>query len=232
MLTNSRPRHGVFACLGAVIAVAASTSSARAELPYGIVTVNATASELVSAGYTQVGTAPFISERAGDCFVNGCFSLAGTSGILPNRGFLTFQFRDFVNSPTYYNGLFSVLDVDYGSTGLTRDALIGLINAQTSYTGVTALTASQANNAQGTCGFSEWLNPSLLNSVVLNWQPVPAPSTGIGLSQTYVIGWDLDNAQPPLFMGGGLSLNGAFAVPAPGAIALFAITGLARRRRR
>jgi len=166
--------------------------------------------------------------------VNGCFTLAGTAGTLPNRGFLTFQFNDFVNSPTYYNGLFSVLDVRYGDSGLTRDSLIGLINNQTTITGVTALTASQANNAQGTCGFNEWLNPALLNSVILNWQPNPAPSTGIGLSQIFTVAWNLDAAvQPPLAgSGSGLSLGGAYAVPAPSAIAVLAICGLATRRRR
>jgi MYXO-CTERM domain-containing protein len=222
----------IFAGISSLLLAGVWALPAQADVSNTIVQVNATATELLAAGYSQVGTAPFISERAGDCFVNGCFSLAGTAGMLPNRGFLTFQFRDFVNSPMYYNGLFSVLDVNYGASGLTRDALIGLINAQSSTTGVTALTTAQANNAQGTCSFNEWLNPALLNSVVLNWQPNPAPATGIGLGQIYTVAWDLDSAVPPGFQGSGVSLGGAYAVPAPSALALLALGGLAARRRR
>jgi hypothetical protein len=207
-------------------------SNAFAGVSYGIITVDASASALAGAGYTQVGTSPFISQRAGECFVNGCYTLVGASGVLPTRGFLAFQFKDFVNSPLYYNGLFSVLDIDYGSSGLNRDAFIGLINAQTSFTGVTAMTASEANNAQGTCSFTEWLSPSLANSVIVNWRPDPAPATALGLSQTFILGWDLDSALPPLLTGSGLGLNGVYAVPAPSVLALVALGGFVGRRRR
>jgi hypothetical protein len=151
---RARFGRGLSLMASSVIALAVAPN-VLAGFEYGIVTVNASASQLTGAGYTQVGTT-FISQRAGDCFVNGCFTLVGASGVLPTRGFIAFQFEDFVNSPTYYNGMFSILDIDYGSTGLNRDAFIALINAQTSFTGVTAMTTGQANNAQGTCSFSEW----------------------------------------------------------------------------
>jgi hypothetical protein len=227
---RARFGRGLSLMASSVIALAVAPN-VLAGFEYGIVTVNASASQLTGAGYTQVGTT-FISQRAGDCFVNGCFTLAGASGVLPTRGFIAFQFEDFVNSPTYYNGMFSILDIDYGSTGLNRDAFIALINAQTSFTGVTAMTTGQANNAQGTCSFSEWLSPSLANSVVVNWQPDPAPATALGLSQEFVIGWDLDSALPPLLTGSGLGLNGVYAVPAPSALAILALGGLVGRRRR
>jgi len=223
--------RGVGIILVSFAALGVGSTSAYAGVTNTIVQVGATSAELLEAGYSQVGTGPFVSERAGECFVNGCFTLVGASGDLALRGFLTFQFNDFVNSPTYYNGLFAVLDIDFSASALTRNLLIQLINAETSVTGVSAMTTAQANNAQGTCPFSEWLNPSLLNSVVLNWQPTPAPATGSGLSQVFVIAWDLDSSDAAL-VGGQLGLNGAFVVPAPGAIGFVAFGGLFARRRR
>jgi hypothetical protein len=54
----------------------------------------------------------------------------------------------------------------------------------------------------------------------------------VGLSQEFVIGWDLDSALPPLLTGSGLGLNGVYAVPAPSALAILALGGLVGRRRR
>lgn len=213
----------------ALAGVVAATASAQ--VSNTIVQVNATSAQLDTAGFTRVGSVPFISERAGECFVNGCFTTVGTSGSLASKGYFQFQFQDFVNSPTYYNGLYAILDVNYGSSSINRDALIGLINGQTATTGVMAMLPTQASDLQGSSYFNEWLSPNLQDAVVLRWQPNPAPQTGLGLTGVYTFAWDVTGVQG--FMGGSaLSVDGIYGVPAPGAIGLLALSGLIGRRRR
>lgn len=212
--------------LAGVVAAAAS-----AQVSNTIVQVNATSAQLDTAGFTRVGSVPFISERAGECFVNGCFTTVGLSGTIADKGYFQFQFRDFVNNPTYYNGLYAILDVNYGSSSINRDALIGLINGQTATTGVMAMLPTQASDLQGSSYFNEWLPTSLQDAVVLRWQPNPAPQTGLGLTGVYTFAWDVTGVQG--FMGGSaLSVDGIYGVPAPGAIGLLALSGLIGRRRR
>ncbi|MEY5031537.1 MAG: hypothetical protein RL354_568, partial [Planctomycetota bacterium] len=114
-----------------------------AQVTNTIVQVQASTGQLDAAGFTRVGTQPFVSERAGECFVNGCFTTVGTSGSLAAKGYFQFQFNDYVYNPAYYSGVYSILDVNFGSSGMTRDTLIGMINAETATTGVTALLPSQ-----------------------------------------------------------------------------------------
>lgn len=89
---------------------------ASAQVTSTIVQVNATSAEFDAAGFSRVGLTPFVSQRAGECYVNGCFTTVGASGPLATKGYFQFQFQDFVNNPTYYNGMFAILDVNYGST--------------------------------------------------------------------------------------------------------------------
>lgn len=213
------------ALAGAVVA------SASAQVTSSIVQVNATGAQLDAAGFTRVGTVPFVSQRAGECYVNGCFTTVGTSGVLADRGYLEFQFLDFVNNPNYYSGVFAILDVNYGSSAITRNALIASINAQTLTTGVTAMLPTQASDLQGSSYFSDWLPASLQDSVVLRWQPNPAPQTAFGLSSVFTFAWDVGLVQG-FTAGNGLSVDGVYGVPAPGAIGLLAIGGLIGRRRR
>lgn len=205
--------------------------TASAQVSNTIVQVNATTAQLDAAGFARVGTVPFISERAGECYVNGCFTTVGTSGSIASKGYFQFQFQDFVNNPTYYNGLYAILDVNYGSSAINRDALIGLINGQTATTGVMAMLPTQASDLQGSSYFNEWLPTSLQDAVILRWQPNPAPQTALGLSSVYTFAWDVTGVQG--FMGGSaLSVDGIYGVPAPGAIGLLALSGLIGRRRR
>ena len=195
-------------------------ASSSAAVTSSIVQVNASSAELLVAGYTQVGTSA----------VNGCFTLAGTGGTLATKGFFEFQFENFINNPTYYNGLYSIFDVGYGTSGMTRDTLIGLINAQTATTGVTAMLPTQASDALSSSYFSEWLPANLQDSVVLRWQPNPAPQTASGLSAAFVVAWDLTAVNG--FGGSQLALDGMYGVPGPGALGLLALGGLLGRRRR
>jgi hypothetical protein len=215
--------------LGLALAGAVCAASS-AQVTNTIVQVQASSSQLDAAGFTRVGTQPFISERAGECFVNGCFTTVGTSGTLATKGYFQFQFNDFVYSPTYYNGLYSILDVNYGTSGMTRETLIGLINAETGTTGVTALLPSQASDAQSTSFFNEWLPTSLQDAIVLRWQPNPAPATALGLSSVFTFAWDVTGVSA--LGGSGLGVDGIYGVPSPGAIALLGLAGLAGRRRR
>jgi hypothetical protein len=203
---------------------------ASAQVTNTIVQVNATGAQLEASGFTRVGLEPFVSQRAGECYVNGCFTTAGTSGTLATKGYFEFQFLDFVNNPNYFNGLYSILDVNYGATGLSRDGLISLINAETAVTGVTALLPSQASDAQSSSFFNEWLSADLQDAIVLRWQPINSPATASGLSSVYTFAWDVTAIAP--FTGAGLGVDGVYGLPAPGALGLLGLAGLLGRRRR
>lgn len=218
-------------CVFAAVIAGSATAMASAEFTDSIVQVNATAQELLDNGFTQVGSSPFISYPDEQCAAQGCVTLAGTSGPLPLKGFIEFQFEDFTLSKEFYNGLYMVLDISYGSSGLTREILMDQINDETAATSVVAQTPSEANNAQGTCSFDSWMPAELLDSIVCNWVPDDAPTTP-GLSQVFRFAWNLADLE--WFNGGGISLDGAYGLPAPGALGLFAMSGLipTRRRRR
>jgi hypothetical protein len=202
--------------------------SANADLTDTIAQVNATASQLEEAGYTRVGTGPFVSNPAGDCAINGCVDLIGASGVLPTKGFFEFQFFNYQFSPAYYSGLFAILNIDFSASTITPQSFIGQVNAQTGMTGITAMTTAQAADAQNTSQFDEWLPGDLQASIVFKWTPLNPP-TGSGLSQIFTFAWDLNDATA---FNNGLSLNGAFGVPTPGAIALLGLAGFVARRRR
>ena len=208
----------------------ACTAVSFAECTDTIVQVNATAQELVDEGFTQVGTGPFQSYPDPDCAALSCMLLAGTSGPMPLKGFFEFQLNDFTYNPIYYNGLFTILNVTYGSSGFTRDILIDRINLETGLTGITAMTPSEATNGAGTCPFTNWLPSELLGAIIFNWNPDIIPETP--LSEVYRFAWNLEDLAPP-FMGNGLGVDGAYGIPAPGALGLMALAGLlpARRRR-
>jgi hypothetical protein len=205
-------------------------SVASAQVTTTIVQVNATGAQLETAGFTRVGLEPFVSQRAGECYVNGCFTTAGISGTLATKGYFEFQFLDFVNNPNYYNGLYTVLDVNYGATGMTRDGLIALINAETGTTGVTALLPTQASDGQASSFFNQWLSADLQDAIVLRWLPANAPATGSGLSSVYTFAWDVTGVST--FTGAGLGVDGVYGLPAPGAVGLLGLAGLFGRRRR
>ncbi|MFM7134989.1 MAG: hypothetical protein ACKO0W_11805 [Planctomycetota bacterium] len=202
-------------------------SVASADVTNTIVQVNATAAELTAAGFVDVGDGSIALSVGTECVADGCFTLAGYAGNLAERGYFQFRFQDF--NYANYSGLFTVLDLNYGTSGFSRDIMIGLINAQTSTTGVTALLPSQAGNSF--CKFDDFLEPSLLDAIVLNWFPSPGPSTP-GLSQAFTFAWDVTGVGGFGFGDNGISVDGVYGVPAPGAIALLAFAGLAGRRRR
>lgn len=203
-------------------------SSAHASLTDTIAQVNATAAELDEAGYARVGTGPFVSGPAGECFVLGCYDLVGTAGVLPTKGYFQFQFNNYVYNPSYYSGLFAILNINFSGSTITPQSFINQTNAQTATTGITAMFTNQASDAQGTSTFNEWLPTDLDASIVFKWMPASPPS-GPGLSEVYTFAWDLNDATA---FNNGLTLGGVYGVPTPGAIALLAAAGLVGRRRR
>ena len=216
-------RTGFIAALSVLVAATA----AHAELTNTIAQVNATASELDEAGYARVGTSPFISGPAGECFVLGCYDLVGAAGALPTKGYFQFRFNNYVYNPTYYSGLFSLLNIDFSGSAITPQSFINQVNAQTGITGITAMTTAQASDAQNTSQFDEWLPGDLQASIVFRWTP-PTPPSGFGLSEIYTFAGDLNDATAF----NGLTLNGVYGVPTPGAMALLVAAGLVARRRR
>jgi len=213
----------------ALVAVSAMAvvGSAHAELTNTIAQSNATASELDEGGYARVGTGPFVSQPSGECAVLGCVDLVGATGVLPTKGYFQFQFNDYTYNPAYYSGLFAILNINFSGSSITPQSFINQVNAQTGITGITAMTASQAADAQNTSQFEDWLPTDLQASIIFNWTPATPPS-GPGLSEVYTFARDLNDATAF----NGLSLNGVFGVPTPGAVALLAAAGLVSRRRR
>ena len=130
-------------------------------------------------------------------------------------------------SPIYYSGLFAILNIDFGASTITPQSFIGQVNAQTGLTGITAMTTAQASDAQQTSFFNEWLPGDLQASIVFKWTPLNPP-TSPGLSQIFTFAWDLNDATA---FNNGLSLNGAYGVPTPGALALLGLAGFVGRRR-
>ena len=214
--------------LAACVLGFAFVGTAHATLTDTIAQVNAFAFELDEAGYTRVGSVPFVSGPSGECAENGCFDLVGAAGLLPNKGYLQFQFNNYQFNPVYYSGLFAVLNIDFSGSTITAQSFINQVNAQTGITGITAMTTAQAADAQNTSFFNEWLPTELDSSIVFKWMPANPPSAP-GLSEVFTFAWDLNDATA---FNNGLSLNGAYAVPAPGAMALLAAAGLLGRRRR
>jgi hypothetical protein len=214
--------------LSASIACLAFVGAAHADLTNTIVQVNATAAELEEAGFARVGTGPFVSNPNGECAVNGCVDFVGATGVLPNKGFFQFQFNNYQFNPTYYSGLFAILDINFSGSTVTPQSFINQVNAQTGTTGVTALFANQASDAQNSSTFNEWLPTELQQSIVFRWVP-PSPPSSPGLSEVFTFAWDLNLVTA---FQNGLSLGGVYGVPAPGALALLGLAGLAGRRRR
>lgn len=220
----------IFAFVGGSLALAV-VAAASADVTPSVVQVNASASELISAGFDDVGNGLVYLSVQTACGSSGCFTLAGpdmTSG-LPNKGFFQFQFLDF--NYANYTGLYTVLDIGYGTTGWNRTSMINLINSQTPTTSVLAQLPSQAGNDFSK--FDEWLPEDLQGSIILNWQPSPGPTEG-GLSQIFTFAWDLTVVPPALQGGDSLTVNAVYGVPAPGALALLGLAGIAggsRRRR-
>ena len=215
--------------LVATAAVAALCGVAQADfIPSAIAQVNATEAELDAAGYTRVGTGPFVSGQAGECYVNGCYELVGASGPLPNKGYFQFQFLDYVYNPTYYSGMFAIMNINFSGSTITPTSFISQVNALTAQTGVTAKFTNEASNAQQTSFFDEWLPADLHSAIVFNWTPSSPPSSP-GLSQVFTFAWNLDNVTA---FNNGLTANAIYGVPAPGAIALLGLAGFAGRRRR
>ena len=211
-----------------LLPVLALAAPAQAYLTDTIAQVNANAAELDEAGYIGVGTGPFVSGPSGECAENGCFDLVGASGVLPIKGYFQFQFNNYQFNPTYYSGLFAVLNIDFSGSTITPQSFISQVNAQTGITGITAMTTAQAADAQNTSQFDEWLPGDLQAAIVFQWTPATPPSAP-GLSQVFTFAWDLNDVTA---FNNGLSLGGVYGVPTPGALALLATAGLVARRRR
>jgi hypothetical protein len=213
----------------ATAAVAALCGVAQAEfIPNAIAQVNATEAELLGAGYTRVGTGPFISNPSPECAENGCFEFVGSDGPLPTRGFFQFQFSDYIYNPTYYSGMFAIMNINFGGSTITPASFISQVNALTSQTGITAKFTNEASDATGSSFFDGWLPADLQSAIVFNWIPDSPPSSP-GLSEVFTFAWDLDNVTA---FNNGLTASGIYGVPTPGAIALLGLAGLAGRRRR
>jgi hypothetical protein len=217
--------------LTAYLALLVTGAANASYLSNAIAQVNATVSELEGERPQPRRLGSVCSGPNGECSVNGCVDLVGTNGSLPVKGFFQFQFLNYQYNPVYYSGVFAILDINFSGSTITPQSFINQVNALAGQTGVTALTTGEAADQQNTSQFEEWLPPSLQQSIVFRWNQDAPPTVDpvTGLSDIYTFAWDLTDATA---FQNGLSLGGAFAVPAPGALALLGLAGLAGRRRR
>ena len=209
----------------ATLALVSSASASYVSAGQGQASVDA----LTAAGYYDVTHGqPLVSTPQGACAAIGCMSFEQIDGPLPLKGFFQIQYLDFVN--TNFTGLYGWLQFNYGTSGITQQNIIDSVNAQAIDTGVYALTAQQAGHPD--CHFNDFLPPSMSNSnnVYFNWFPTPQPISP-GLSQVFTFAWDFENYSTG-FVPGGLGITGTGGVPAPGAVALLGLAGLASGRRR
>lgn len=216
-----------YAAIGAAALVTASASASYVSSGQTQASVNA----LLEAGYTAANSTPAISTPvAGSCAAIGCMTFVQVDGPLALKGFYQFQFQDFVN--VNFTGIYGWLQFDYGTSGITQQNIIDSVNAQAVDTGVYAQTAQQAGHPD--CHFNDFLDPSMsnANNVYFVWVPNPAPIAP-GLSQIFTFAWDFSNYSAGYTStSSGLRVTGTGSVPAPGALALVGLAGLAARRRR
>lgn len=209
--------------LAAVLAssVAASALAGATDGPFTY--INTSASAFEAAGFTNLTPdGPVLSFATGDCA--GCYSLAQVPGPgpLPLKAFFSFAFDGGTPATAFSEGLFAVMRFNFSDPAFGVPQFINLVNNQAAE----AYNINYAPNAS--CSFADFLDPTVYNinnTVVFRWVPTSAPSV-------FTFGWDFTGGG---FAGSGfpgMSVEGAGSVPAPGAIGLLALAGLAGRRRR
>lgn len=205
--------------------------------------------QLTNSGYTDMtgsgaGTGGALLSVQTDCGPFGCFTLPQATGLTGNalKGYVRFQFQNF--NYVNYTGMWFWLQFQYTPTNgspttLTttqQNNIMNAVNAQTYGLTGTLVTAYNAQTASAsTDAFANFLPASMSNpdNIFFNWYPTPSGPTTSGLSQVFVFAWDFTNVAT-VAGNSTWAIDGAGAVPAPGAIALLGVSGLlgATRRRR
>lgn len=204
----------------AIVLTAMLSPSALAGLSDGAFTfVNSDASQLSAAGFTNLtSSGPLQSVATGTCA--GCYTMPTIAGPLPLRGF--FQFEIVGGMPLVNDGAFAVLSFNFTDPTFGVNEFISVVNGSAAQ----AYTTGYSPNP--TCSFQDFIDPGIYNAantVVFRWDASPGQSV-------FTFGWDFSGGGGLTQLFPGMSLAGAGGVPAPGAMALLAVAGLAANRRR
>ena len=209
--------------LGAAIA-ATITTSALAGFTDGPYTfIDSTAAELTADGFADVtnGT-PLISYPTGEC--EGCYTMPAISsssfGTIPLKGFIEFEISGGL--PLVNDGLYIIMSFTFNDPSFTRDDMISIVddNAANAYD-------FSYTNPQG-CAVINWVDTSTFdpdNSILFQWNP--SVDSGV-----FTFGWDFSGGGGFGSLFPGLEIDDIGSTPAPGALALLGIAGLAGSRRR
>ena len=199
-------------CLGAL----AVSAPAFATLS-GPLAINPNPSEL--AGFTNVfGAGNVAQSNRGLCY--GCFDTV-ISPSSPLQGFAQINFQGGLW--TGRRELYFVMSFNFPASATSQ---LQQLQASLQDSGVAAYDTTY--NPYGNCSFAGFLSPSefpVTDSLVMRFDIPPAPPSLVG-DEVFTFAWDFTN---PAWLGATPATIGF--VPAPGALALIGLAGMARRRR-
>lgn len=209
--------------LGTAIAATISTSALAGfeDGPYTF--IDSTAAELTALGFTDVTAgSPLISYPTGEC--EGCYTMpvisSSTFGTIPLKGFIEIDVDG--DLPLVNDGIYVAMEFTFNDPSFTRDDMLSIVDGSAANAYDFTYT-----NPQG-CMVLDWINTSVFDpdqSILFQWDPAST-------SGTWTFGWDFTGGGGFGSLFPGLEINDIGSTPAPGALALLGIAGLAGSRRR
>jgi MYXO-CTERM domain-containing protein len=210
-------------CAAAASFVATISPVALAGIDTGYIYVNSTAAELNALGFDDATGGTPISIVPGWC--NGCY----TGGEVPTTSLNAFIEMDVTYAPAdAAYGMFVYMDISYTDPNFQLSDFEAVI--ESSDPEIDVMSAADAGTPWSP--FTDWGIPE--NYTVFQWMPseFDAGSTNPFETVALTFGWNFTGSN---LMGGGfpgLIVNGVGAVPAPGALAILGLAGIATARRR
>ena len=191
----------------------------------GYIYTSTSASDLWSAGFDNLTENGHLTVVPSWC--NGCY----TSDSLSTNSLMGFIEIDVTYAPIDAQlGFYVMMDIDYTDPSFQFADMEALIEA--SDTDIDVMSAGDAGTDWSP--FSDWIdNP---DATIFHWNPAEfdGSSSNPFETTTLTFGWNFSGYEG--LVGGsqfpGVVVNGAGAVPAPGALALLGLAGFATRRRR
>ena len=209
--------------LGAAIAASISTSALAGITDGPYTFINSSPAELIADGFADVtGGNPLISYPTGEC--EGCYTMpvisSSTFGTIPLKGFIEIDVDG--DLPLVNDGIYVAMEFIFNNPAFTRDDMISIVDGS-------AANAYDFDytNPQG-CAVIDWIDTSIFdpdNSILFQWDPVST-------SGPWTFGWDFTGGSGFGGLFPGIEIDDIGSTPAPGALALLGIAGLAGSRRR
>ena len=212
---------------GAIVATMAIIPAAQADLTGEYLWADEDPAYLDSLGFVSATPTTPVQVLPTEC--EGCYSFGTVEGPITDKGYMEI---DILFTSDYFfeeTGMNVLMQVDPTAAGFA-DITEVVTHLQAADTGdVEVLGLGDASNSF--CDWSEvdaWTGEGydVDNTLVFRWHP----DLVLGQWNSLSFAWDFSEIAPGL-LGGGF-VQGVGATPAPGALALLGLAGLAGRRRR